>query len=251
MRTIKFYKSLAVLFFVTLSFVSCEKNIDSDELSFITFYAEFVMEGDEVILVNQGEAYAEPGIKALENGEEIEVATSVVGTIQSYSGTVIDSDLPNEYVFTYSATNSDGFSATSGRTVWVAQTGDLVTSIEGLYTSSVKRNGVITAQYTDMPYILIYKTGVDKYTISDGIGGYYDLGRGYGPGYRANPIEVTAVDIPGNSFTYSGDFTVGTFGGVATMSGLTVDPVAKTVSFTTVWDGGPYTFEVTLKQVNI
>lgn len=43
MRTIKFYKSLAVLFFVTLSFVSCEKNIDSDELSFITFFPEFVV----------------------------------------------------------------------------------------------------------------------------------------------------------------------------------------------------------------
>lgn len=250
MRTIKFYKSLAVLFFVTLGFVSCEKNIDSDELSFITFYPEFLMEGDEVILVNQGDAFAEPGITALENGEEISVTTSVVGTIQSYAGTAVDSDLPNEYSFTYSATNSDGFTATSGRTVWVAKTGDLVTSIEGLYTSSVKRNGTITAQYTDMPYILIYKTGVDKYAISDGIGGYYSIGRGYGPGYRATPIVVTAVDIPGNSFTYSGDFGVGAFGGVATMSGLTVDPVAKTITFSTVWDSG-YTFDVTLTQVNI
>ena len=175
----------------------------------------------------------------------------MIGTVQSYSGTEVDADLPNEYLFTYSATNSDGFVGTTGRTVWVVNTGDLVTSIEGLYTSSCKRDGSITAQYTDMPYVLIYKTGVNKYAISDGIGGYYDLGRGYGPDYRATPIEVTAVDIPGNSFTYSGDFGVGAFGGVATMSGFTVDPVAKTISFTTVWDGGPYTFEVTLKQVNI
>lgn len=250
MRTIKFYKSLAVLFFVTISFVSCEKNIDSDELSFITFYPEFVMEGDEVILVNQGDAYAEPGITALENGEEIAVTTSVDGTVQPFSGTTIDSDLPNEYVFTYSATNSDGFTATSGRTVWVYQTGDLVTSIEGLYISTVKRTGATVSYFRNMAYILIYKTGVNKYTISDGIGGWYDIGRAYGPGYRATPIEVTAVDIPGNSFTYSGNFGVGAFGGVATMSGFTVDPVAKTITFSTVWDSG-YTFDVTLTQVNI
>ena len=52
MKTKIFYKVLAVLFFVTLTCVSCEKKSDTDDLSFITFYPEFVMEGDEVILIS-------------------------------------------------------------------------------------------------------------------------------------------------------------------------------------------------------
>jgi hypothetical protein len=251
MRTIKLYKNLVVLLFIVLSVVSCEKNIDSDGLSKITYYPDFEMSGDELILLPSGASYTEPGIIARENGQEIEVTTTVQGTIQSFSGSTIDTELDNEYLITYSATNSDGFSGIASRSVWVATTGDLVTSIEGLYTSTVVRNNVVSNQYKDMGYILIYKTGVNTYEISDGIGGYYDLGRGYGPTYRAIPAEVTAVDIPSNNFTYGGTFGVGAFGGSSEMSGLTVDPVAKTISFTTVWDGGPYTFKVTLTQVTI
>jgi len=243
-------KILIAVFFITLSFVSCEKNVDSDNLSKITFYPTFEMTGDDFQIITLGTPYSDPGILATENGQEIPVTTSVVGTIQSYSGNAVNADLANEYLINYTATNSDGFQGSTSRVVWVVNTGDLVTSIEGLYTSTVVRSGVVSAQYTDMSYVLIYKTGDNTYEISDGIGGYYDLGRAYGPGYRATPCVITAVDIPGNNFTYGGSFGVGAFGGVAEISALTVDPVAKTVSFETSWDAG-YTFVVTLTQVNI
>lgn len=250
MRTMKIHIKLTIFVLAALSIVSCEKSIDSDGLSKITFYPEFAVNGDELLLVPSGNPFTDPGVTAQENGQDITVTSSVVGTVQGYSGTTVDADLDNEYIITYSATNSDGFSASTTRTVWVVTTGDLVTSIEGLYTSTVLRNGASGAQYTNMPYILIYKTGANTYEISDGIGGYYDLGRAYGPTYRAIPAEVTAVDIPSNNFTYGGPFGVGAFGGIAEMSNLTVDPVAKTITFTTVWDSG-YTFVVTLKQVTI
>ena len=251
MRTMKLYKYLAALFLIAVSFVSCEKNVDSGNPSRITYYPTFEVTGSTLLLLPAGTPYTDPGVTATENGQNLPVTTSVVGTIQSYSGTTVDTDLENEYLVNYTATNSDGFSGSTSRTVWVAVTGDLVTSIEGLYTSTVVRNGASSAQYTDMPYILIYKTGANTYSISDGIGGYYDLGRGYGPTYRATPAEVTAVDIAANNFTYGAAFGVGAFGGSSEMSGMTVDPVAKTVTFTTVWDGGPYTFVVTLTQVTI
>lgn len=248
----KIYKKLLVLFFLALTIISCEKNVDSDGISKITYYPDFVVNGDETILLPTGTAYTEPGVTASANGEDIAVTSTVAGLIRPFSGSTVDAELENQYEITYSATNSDGFSGIVTRTVWVATTGDLVNSIEGLYISTVKRTTSSGFSYfRNMEYILIYKTGVNTYAISDGIGGWYDIGRAYGPTYRATPIEVTAVDIPSNSFTYSGDFGVGAFGGSATMSGFTVDPVAKTITFTTVWDGGPYTFDVTLTQVTI
>lgn len=246
----KTVRNLIAVFFVALAMVSCEKNPDTANLSTITYFPIFEMTGDELILAPLGTPYTEPGIKALENGVEIPVTTSVTGTVQTYSGTTVNSNLANQYLITYSATNSDGFVASAERTVWLANTGDLVTSIEGLYTSTVVRNGVSSAQYRNMPYILIYKTGDNTYRISDGIGGYYDLGRGYGPDYRATPCTVTAVDIPANNFTFGGPFPVGAFGGSAEITAFSVDPATKTINFTTVWSSG-YTFVVTLKQVTI
>lgn len=251
MKTTKIYRKLIGLFFITMVLISCEKNVDTDNISKITFYPTFVMTGDDFQIITLGTPYSDPGIAATENGQDLPVTTSVVGTIQSYSGSAVNPDLANEYLINYSATNSDGFQGTASRTVWVVKTGDLVTSIEGLYTSTVVRNGVVSGQYADMPYVMIYKTGDNTYEISDGIGGYYDLGRGYGPGYRATPAEVTAVDIPSNNFTFGGSFGVGAFGGAADITAFSVDPVAKTISFTTVWDGGPYTFVVVMTQVNI
>jgi hypothetical protein len=251
MKTTKIYRKLIGLFFIAAVLISCEKNVDSDGISKITYYPTFEMVGDDFQIIPLGTPYTDPGISATENGQDLPVTTTVTGTIQDYSGSAVNSDLANEYLIDYSATNSDGFQGSASRVVWVVSTGDLVTSIEGLYTSTVVRNGVVSAQYADMEYVMIYKTGDNTYQISDGIGGYYDLGRGYGPGYRAVPAEITAVDIPGNSFTFGPSFGVGAFGGSADITAFSVDPVAKTISFTTVWDGGPYTFEVVLTQVTI
>ena len=54
------------------------------------------------------------------------------------------------YVETTSAVNQDGYAGEVVRTFWVACTGDLVNSIEGLYTSTVIRNGAVNPQYFDL-----------------------------------------------------------------------------------------------------
>ena len=149
----------------------------------------------------------------------------------------------------YTATNTDGFQASGIRSVWVYNNGDLVNSIEGIYTATVKRGGKLTAQYTDLEYVLIWKKDNGTYEISDGLGGYYNIGRNYGVNYAARPAIVTANNIPGNDFTVS-DFGVGAFGGNVVVSGFTVDPVSKKITFTSTWDGsGNGTFNVKLTQV--
>jgi hypothetical protein len=158
----------------------------------------------------------------------------------------VDTNQPDIYHVTYSAVNQDGFAGTSTRTVIVAKQGNLIDDISGLYTSTVLRNGASGPQYTDMQYVLISKNEDGTYFLSDGIGLYYAVGRGYGNAYLA-PATIIANNISTNDFTVP-TFTVGTFGGDVDINQITVDPNAKTISFSSVWDAG-YTFAVTLTQV--
>ena len=92
------------------------------------------------------------------------------------------------------------------------------------------------------------KVGPNTYQLSDGIGGYYEYGREYGPTYAATGATVVANNIAANDFTIGDSFSAGDFGGVAEITAFEVNPITKTIKYTTVWDAG-YTFEVTLKQV--
>ncbi len=117
-----------------------------------------------------------------------------------------------------------------------------------MYVSKVVRNGVTAAQYNNMKYILVWSNPDGTYEMSDGIGGYYAIGRGYGTGYAARPVIITANNIATNSYAPIPSFGVGAFGGTATMSNLTANPGAGTLSFSTVWSSG-YTFVATMTKV--
>lgn len=236
------------IFSTVFLFSSCEKEKSSEGVSRVTDYPVFEFTGDELMFHPQGTAFVEPGVTATEGGAQLDVEESTIGVFNGYSGADVDGNTADHYVKSYSAENKDGFKGSATRDVWVATTGDLVNSIEGVYTSTVVRNGSASAQYTDMGYILIWANSDGTYSISDGIGGYYDIGRGYGYAYAATGVIITANDIATNSFTFNNPFGVGAFGGVANMKDMMVDAAAKTVSFTTDWDAG-YTFEVTLTQV--
>lgn len=237
--------NIILLFFLFGALItSCEKDLDSADVSQITLYPVFEMEGDAEVYVERGEEYTVPGVTATEGGANLEVTTSVLGT---YTGaTTFDTNVSDIYTFTYKAVNKDGFTGTTTRKVYVVETGDLVNRISGLYLSTIVRNDI--PKFENLKYVFIYDNdNDDTYNIWDGIGMYYAIGTNYGLGYAA-PTTVTAVDIPSNDFTYGAPFAVGAFGGAATMNSMVVDPVAKTIEFTTNWDAG-YVFVVTLTQV--
>ncbi len=231
---------------LSLFIVSCEK--ETEGISHETNYAVFDLQGGNTIFHTLGEPFVDPGYSAKENGQNVDVTVSISSLYNGYSGNTVDANTPDLYTIAYSATNSDGYEASTSREVYVFNTGDMVNSIEGLYTSTVVRNGSSGAQYTDMEYIFITKTGDNTYSISCGIGGYYQFGRAYGVDYSA-PATVVANSIPSNDFSFE-QFSVGTFGGAVDITSLTVDPSSKTIIFTSVWDSG-YEFVVTLKQVQI
>ena len=239
MRNLKIY----ILGFLSL-FLTQSCSVDStSDVSSVTNFAVITLGGPSEFLLHEGDPYVEPGATATENGNNVEVTTQSVGL---FTGGSLDVDTPDIYSLSYSAINSDGFASAAARTVIVAGLGDLVTDLSGLYTSTIVRNGVSGAQYTDIHYILIWKKANGDFQFSDGIGGYYMFGRGYGLNYAAQGATVTVNGE--NDFTFGPTFGVGAFGGNADMTEMTTDSVAKTIDFTTEWDAG-YTFVVHLEQV--
>lgn len=248
MKTIKLLTGIAVA--ATLIF-GC-REIETKNVSFITNFADFTMEGEPTMFIEVGEPYTEPGVSAEEGGEQLEVTTAISGTYFVGGVSSINTAVADKYTINYTAFNSDGYPGKVTRTVYVVGKGDLVNDISGLYTSTVERNGESAAEYNDMEYVIIAKTGDDTYELSDAIGGYYDLGRSYGADYAASGIEIIANDISANDFTLPSDFGVGVFGGAAEITNMTVDAVAGTIEFTTEWQADAsttYTFVTTLKQV--
>ncbi len=231
---------------ILLVLTSCEREKETEGISRITYFPEFKMTGDEVIFLNKGENFVDPGVKAFENNVEISVKTSISGDY--FPASAIDVNMPNKYIINYLATNKDGFDGTISRIVYVVSTGNLVDNIEGLYISTVVRNGVVSPQYQNLEYVMIRKVSDNVYEISDAIGGYYDLGRKYGAAYRATGAQITANNIASNDFDLGPSFGVGAFGGEASITSFTVNPASKTINFVTDWDAG-YVFDVTLTQV--
>lgn len=243
----KRYKLILIVVFALGFTFGCEK--ESKDISSVTDYPVFTMTGNTTIIHQLGTAFVEPGVVAMEGTTPIDVSTSVEGYFTGYSGQTVETNKSDKYQITYSAENKDGFSGSVGRTVWVVNNGDLTTSIEGLYLATVTRNGSLTAQYTDMKYVIIWKNSANEYQISDCIGGYYDIGRAYGPNYVASGMTITANDITANNFSFGAAVPVGAFGGSCTMDFMTVDAANKTIQFQSTWSSG-YTFVVDLEQVS-
>lgn len=218
-----------------------------------TFYPIIEVNGGEVLL-NVDESYTDPGAVATIDGVEVPVDIRFVGRYRNNTSATLDTSISDIYAQEYSATNVDGFSDSATRQVIVANTGDLVTSIEGLYTCTVFRNGSQPStnpeDYTDIEYMLIWKNADGSYQISDSFGGWYLFGRAIDFSETPGGV-IVANDIPSNDFSFPGTQTNRYFGGSSEITALTVDPDTKTLVLTTVWNvsGTTYTFESTLTQV--
>jgi hypothetical protein len=243
----KFRKLIYILFAtLTISFVGCER--DYDDNTQITYYPTFIFEGDEVIVHPLGTSYTDAAVSATEDGVTLPVTVTVTGEMTGYSGTTVVTDVADKYTITYSATNSDGYDGVETRIVYVSPVnGDLVTSLEGLYSADVQRGPAfaVSAQYTGMQYIFIVKTGDNTYEISDALGGYYYIGRGYGYDYAAQGSIIT---VAGASYSITQSAIPG-FGNVVDVSEFVVDPVSKAISFTGTGDFANGVFHVQLYQV--
>ena len=65
----KKYSIIILILSVMVSLVSCDK--ETEGVSRITYYTDLSIKGSDVVVVNKGEAYVEPGFIAKENGVDV------------------------------------------------------------------------------------------------------------------------------------------------------------------------------------
>lgn len=206
----------AVMFFAT----SCTKDLETEGLSRVTFFADLAMAGEDVIFHPVGEAFNDPGAMATENGEEIPVVVSGA----------VDVNTPGFYNISYSAENSDGFSSSVTRSVIVYETGDIV----GIYDAiRIGRGGGL---------VLVSTNPDGGYFVSDLIGGYYEFWVGYGNAYAA----PSTLYVDGNTVT--ADIGSCGFGPVEISNGL-ISGDHQTMSWTMTLLDYDFSFDVELAKI--
>ena len=242
---------LSILSIIVLMLTSCDPSVESlgaRDSSEITFLPLITLEGGDVILDCNTTSYLDPGAVASAGGVELELFTEVSG---KYFGGSSVTDGIDSYDVAYSAFNTDSIPATNFRSVLFTEcNGDLVTSIAGMYTASVSRNGSSPDGYQNNGPFIIKDLGDNRYAISDAQGGWYEYGRGFGVAYATTGLIIKANNIGGNDFTSEGTVSTGTFGGTNTFTSLTIDPIAKTLELKVDWDE-EYDFVTVFTQTDI
>ena len=267
----KSMKQYIIILFALLVLTGCEEWTNSAASSKATYLPLVALQGEgHIDLECNALGFEDAGCIMTEGGEALEVTATNYGLY--FDGHWVDGtgtwnaahweydhsepSGPDLYDISYSAVNVDGIPGVSARSVyWPQCNGDLVTSIAGVYKASVRRNGVTGGLNVDNlgPFI-IKDLGNNVYALSDGFGGWYEHGRGFGS-YDGPALgaTVTANDIPTNDFTFGPTFSISVFHGKCELTAFSVDPVARTINFTSIWDSNfdgvtNYTFTVTLTQ---
>lgn len=133
----KRYLNIIAIGMLVMTFLSCkDDSFNYPEgmvgISKVTVYPILTMNGDQYIFVAKGATYTEPGVTAKVGDAQIDVKTD--GQVNTAAAAV--------YTLTYSAANSDGFSASQSRYVVVYDT--KADAVGNDYSGSYKRAGFAT-----------------------------------------------------------------------------------------------------------
>lgn len=114
------------------SFSSCEKDLDSANVSKITYFPVLTMKGDQFVTITKGATFTDLGVtsKLGDQSGEVKVSGSV------------DPNTIGVYTLTYTSTNPDGFSSTTQRYVGVVDPAVSANDFSGSYARNT--NGVIS-----------------------------------------------------------------------------------------------------------
>ncbi|MFI3263934.1 MAG: BT_2262 family domain-containing protein [Rikenellaceae bacterium] len=209
-----------------LSFVACGE-LSTEGISTITYFVVLELEGGDQY-VELGSSYTDPGFTATEDG--VDVASTV-----ETSGDVNTSKV-GVYPVSYYVENSDGYSTTASRNVFVydpAYAGVAASEITGTYTLSSASYREITGSATQDTFVtddngLSYSnfvvtvsevcTGV--YFVSDFSGAWFKTYKAYGSSYNmsgyitldsSNVIEPLYFTTISGWEAYEGALANGTF----------------------------------------
>lgn len=224
-------RNILILLAVCVTVVtSCKK--DSKGVSFVTTYADIVLKSTSTIAWQIGQPFVDPGFTANEGGTDLTNSVTIKSNV--------DVSKPGVYSVSYTVSNSDGYPSTVARTVVVCETS---APLNGFYQSSIIRNGSTKrGPFTQ----LIYGIGNNRYHVQDLLGGWYDIGSGYGPLYAGAAV----VELKNNNtFELISSEALGFSEGSAPIftTPATYTPQTKTIAFTSMMADTPtYLFAVTM-----
>lgn len=196
------------------------KDVTTAGVTQITYYPDIVIKGDLITYVAAGSNYTDAGATATENGKAIDVKVS----------SNVDTSTPGSYSVSYTATNVDGFSKTSKRSVIVYDPKLSTVDLSGTYTANVARG---SKKYNGNPVTLTAVkipgvTGI--YQISDWIGGFYAVGYNYGSNYAFKGL----MQINGNNQVIELSMSNPWGDPFNSVTG-TYDPATGTISYSASW----------------
>ncbi len=217
-----------VMLVASFSLVSCEKEQHAENLK-VEYYADFEIVGGTPYILPIGTPWADPGIKATANGDDV--------SDQLIIEDGVDETTIGSYTVTYKYVNASGFSNSTSRTVYVCNP-EVTTDISGTYTSidgtyRDNKKGTLT------PYpgfkVKITKICPGFFQINDMLAQYYSEYVGYGPAYNYSydfDADANWSLNTDNTIDMVGGGYVGAWGDYAgPLTGAVYDPSTETISY--------------------
>lgn len=212
----------------TLSLVSCDESTGG--YTRITYYPSITILGEPSTVVYLGENYVDGGCLVEMNGKDVTDQATITSNVNTNAVGI--------YSVTYSATNEDGFSKSSSRTVIVANPGNFATVYKG-------ESEYGTRHYYGAP-IIISERADGSFLIDDITGGFYFHGRypGYEPSYDFHAESVLTLETD-NSITL---VSVGSWyfaGNPLSITTGEYDPVSGNITLVLDFAGTPFYVNLT------
>ena len=221
---------------VVIFITSCEKKVTTEDVSQITYFVTFELDGQQVMTLPQGTPYSEPGFTAKEDVDDVTNEVTI-------EGEVIDT-VVGLYTLSYSAINKDGYESSIVRTVIVYDPTAPDIDISGRYLSTVARVSPAES-YTDLDSdetpIMVSYVAPGFFEFTHLLGGFYALGREYGNNYAMHGYLKLNAD---NSLEYISSFLPGWGDSLDGISDGTYNPVTGEISFSSYYV--VYQFNITL-----
>jgi hypothetical protein len=216
------------LFFVglTVLFSGCEKSTSTEDISSITHFVTFELEEGEVVIIEKGEEYVEPGYIALEGETDVTTSVQVSGEVGESLGV---------YEITYSAVNEDGYPSSLTRQVIVYDPTSPEDDISGEYIAEVVRteaDGTNPRPRTNSLAISQVTQGI--FYVEGFLGNYYSIGSEYGSSYRMDGYIALNSDYT-ISLLYS--HIIGWGDGLEDLLNGTYDPVTGQIYWESIYAG--------------
>lgn len=229
-------KILLIVILATFVFSSCKK--DTLGVSRITTYPLISLKGSPTMFWAMNTTFVDPGCTAIEGTSDI--STKITATS-------IDVTKGGKYTINYKVLNSDGFSATVSRTVYVY---DPTSQMNGIYKSTISRTTTTTGAIANRgPFnILVFGVGGSNFWVEDLMGGYYYYGSAYGVTYAGTAVLQLNTD---NTLTVVKSFPTAFSAASACVfvSSSTYNTATKTIlTHSSMGDTPQYLFNVTLNN---